>query len=129
MLVYNCSVLIAIFVEKKTISMKASETFHNPAFGHNCAQAVAYKHTQLYANPSTIVEEMKANGGGRAESGLCGALYAAMKACPQFAEQIKEEFVKQAGFATCNELKQSAKVPCPRCVDIADEILAKVTNK
>lgn len=109
--------------------MKASETFHNPAFDHNCAQAVAYKWANRYSNPNTIVGEMKANGGGRAENGLCGALYAAIKAYPEKAEEIKQRFKAKVGDITCKEIKANAKTSCPLCVDIADEILSELIQK
>lgn len=106
--------------------MKASETFHNPQYGHNCAQAVANKWVEKYPNKATVVSEMQANGGGRAEGGLCGALYAAMKACPEKAEEIKAAFASRVGDVTCKEIKQNMKASCPLCVDIADEILTSI---
>lgn len=109
--------------------MKASSTFHHPDFKHNCAQAVANKWRHLYSTPDTIVPLMQANGGGRAADGLCGALYAAIEACPQHADEIKRLFEERAGALTCKAIKGEAKTPCPTCVDIADEILEQINNQ
>lgn len=106
--------------------MKASETFHHPVYKHNCAQAIAAKYQRLFADPD-VVAKMQANGGGRAEGGLCGALYAAMQAMPDKAEEIKTAFANQAsGDVTCKALKQNGRVACTRCIDIADEVLASL---
>lgn len=108
--------------------MKPSQTFHNPQYGHNCAQAVAYNNIQLFDDPN-VVAEYKAYGGGRAEGGVCGALYAAMQACPEKAELIKERFTERVGDWRCKEIKQNMKTPCPDCCDIAHEVLNNVMSE
>ncbi len=108
--------------------MKASETFRHPVYRHNCAQAIAAKWKDLYACDD-IVEKYASLTGGRAEGGLCGALYAAMQAMPDHAEEIKDAFQSEAKYLTCRELKTQGRVPCTRCVDLADEILEKLSQK
>ena len=71
--------------------MKATDTFRNPAYGHNCAQAVANKWKDLYRS-TDIVSEYAPYVGGRAPEGLCGALFAAIQAVPDHADEIKAEF-------------------------------------
>lgn len=105
--------------------MKAVDTFHNPQFKHNCAQAVAYCWKDCFAEQD-IVERLAIMGGGRAPEGKCGALYAAQSACPEKAEEIGERFLKEIGAITCREIKGVGKVPCTRCVDVADQILCQL---
>lgn len=105
--------------------MKPSKTFHNPEYGHNCAQAVAYKNIKLYDNEN-VVAEYKAYGGGRAEGGVCGALFAAMQAMPEKADEIKARFAERVGDWRCKEIKQTTKTPCTDCCDIADEVLSEI---
>lgn len=105
--------------------MKPSMTFHNPQYGHNCAQAVAYKNVRLFPDES-VVAEYKAYGGGRAEGGVCGALYAAMQALPEKADEIKARFTERVGDWRCKEIKQRMQTPCAECCDIADEVLNAV---
>ena len=104
--------------------MKATDTFHHPDYGHNCAQAVAYRWREKYTD-TDIVEQMAACGGGRAPEGICGALHAAMLACPSHAAAIKEQFAQQCGATTCRLLKTVCKTPCPQCVATADALVEK----
>lgn len=104
--------------------MKATDTFHHPDFKHNCAQAVAYRWKELFPD-SSVVEKYLEFGGGRAPEGKCGALFAAMNACPACSQKIEQEFSQQVGAVTCRDIKTIAKTPCPRCVDVADMLVEK----
>ncbi len=107
---------------------KASDTFRHPVFKHNCAQAIAAKWIKLY-NDDNIVEKYKDYTGGRNEDDFCSALYAATKALPEKRDEIIRLFTERATYTSCRELKQNGKVPCKTCVDIADEILEKLTKE
>jgi len=109
--------------------MKATDTFRTQPWCHNCAQAVANKWSSLYPNPDGILSELALSGSGRAEGGLCGALYAAQKALPQHRDELTAEFEKRVGGLVCREIKSKAKTPCPMCVDIADGLIEEFLNK
>lgn len=111
-----------------TINMKATDTFRNPDFGHNCAQAVANKYKELYKSDD-IVKEYAPYVGGRAPGGLCGALFAAKEACPEYAEEIEAEFVAACGAATCRGIKTGTGTPCPFCVDTGDKLVENYSAK
>ena len=104
--------------------MKATDTFRNPAYGHNCAQAVANKWKDLYRS-ADIVSEYAPYVGGRAPEGLCGALFAAIQAVPDHADEIKAEFAAACGAETCRAIKAENKTPCTVCVDTADSLVEK----
>lgn len=108
--------------------MSATDTFHNPKFNHNCAQAVAYEWREQIADPQ-VVEKMAQCGGGRAPEGICGALYAAQLVVPDKAEAIAEAFRKEVGALTCREIKGVCKTPCPVCVAAADALVAQLLEK
>lgn len=108
--------------------MSATDTFHHPELGHNCAQAVAYSHKEKYADPM-IVEKMASCGGGRAPEGLCGALYAAGMACPERKDEITQLFEKEVGAIHCKTIKTVAKTPCMKCVEVADRLVEKMSLK
>ena len=55
---------------------KASDYFHKED-SYNCAQAVLKYFQKEYTVSQEIIDSYSAYGGGRAEDGLCGALYAA----------------------------------------------------
>lgn len=103
---------------------KAVEIYHRVPKTHNCAQSVAEAagHAELY----TVFAPC---GGGRAEEGMCGALYAAVRLVP--AEQrdaIIREFAAKHGATTCKELKMVKHVPCDECLRTAAELLERFGN-
>lgn len=108
---------------------KATDTFRKQPWCHNCAQAVANKWCQLYSNPQTILTDLSMAAGGKAEGGICGALFAAQKALPQYADELTDEFRERVGATTCAEIKRIAKTPCPACVDIADNLVDEFLKK
>lgn len=108
----------------------ASETFHHPDYKHNCAQAIANKWKELFEDEETIVDQMKANGGGRAPEGLCGAIYAAMQAVPaDKRDDLLKAFEQRVGQRNCLDIKKVAKVPCVTCINVADELLEEYQSK
>lgn len=104
--------------------MKATDTFRNPSYGHNCAQAVANKWKDLYKSED-IVSEYSPYIGGRAPGGLCGAVFAAIQAVPEHADEIKKEFIAICGAETCRAIKMETGTSCTVCVDTADKLVEK----
>ena len=104
--------------------MKATDTFRNPVYGHNCAQAVANKYKDLYKE-SDIVSSYAPYVGGRAPGGLCGALYAAKEAVPEYAVEIEKEFIVICGASTCKKIKMETGTSCQVCVDTGDMLVEK----
>lgn len=105
---------------------KSLEFFHNESNHWNCAQAIQKSFQDITKlSDETIELEYRPKGGGRAENGICGALYAAKQIINDSAkaQEIEEEFCKRLGGVTCKELKQNLKVPCIQSVAIAEEIL------
>ena len=74
--------------------MKATDTFRNPQFGHNCAQAVANKYKELYSDQN-IVEAYAPYVGGSAPGGLCGALFA-VNLCSRSVFVLRSETVSKS---------------------------------
>ncbi|MFI3290403.1 MAG: hypothetical protein R3Y46_00835 [Opitutales bacterium] len=97
---------------------KAVEIFRNP---YSCAQAVAVAFKGELSQGE--LDELKANSGGKAEGGICGALYAACQISND-KEGTCAEFEKRAGHIRCIDLKTKGRVSCDNCVRIASEILA-----
>lgn len=108
--------------------MKATDTFRTPPLKHNCAQAIAYKWARLYAD-ADIVEHYAPYVGGRAPEGYCGALYAAMQACPDQADRIKRAFASRCGALHCHDIKSAARTPCEVCVDVADKLVEECQRR
>ena len=91
----------------------------------NCAQSVL-KYFEKYR--PIDVETMKRFakcGGGNADGGVCGALYAAIHLAdkPATIIKLKQEFNGKAGCITCKGIKQKKIMSCNSCVDLAVDIL------
>lgn len=98
---------------------KALQSFRKPPLRLNCAQSIAHAFGR-----DDLVEEMKANGGGNAPDGLCGALFCAMRIAGTEKERgVAEAFEKRLGRTRCRALKGEVRVPCEECVAGAAEIL------
>jgi hypothetical protein len=103
---------------------KASDYFHGEE-GYNCSQAVLKACQQEHDVSQEMIDTYSAYGGGRAEEGLCGALYAAKSLLndPEKTELLKNIFLKKAGGITCEKILELKKLPCPDCVDLAAQIM------
>lgn len=99
---------------------KALGKFRKP---YSCAQTV---YAAYASDAPDDLAEMAANSGGRAPDNMCGALYAALKILPERRrDAAKAEFAKLAGSTKCLEIKTKFGTPCPKCVEIAADILEK----
>lgn len=104
---------------------KAKELFHNKENNWNCAQAIIKSRQDiLNISDENIELHYRSKGGGRAENGICGAIYAATKL---MSEEEAQRFIAQAekdlGASTCKGLKGELKVACPGIVNYVDEKL------
>ncbi|WP_025842651.1 C-GCAxxG-C-C family (seleno)protein [Porphyromonas gingivicanis] len=113
----------------KEENKKAVEYFHAGPNNWNCAQSIV-KSFQAESNMSDEDIELtyRSKGGGRAEGGLCGAVYAAKQMLGEDspeAQALQEEFRQQWGALTCKELKAEKRVPCTDTVGLADQLLEK----
>ena len=91
----------------------------------NCAQSVLRAFQPHPKITDDDILHARHHGGGRAEEGLCGALYAALRltddavAC----QRIRGEFVTKAGSDKCREIRRAARIPCVECVQLAASML------
>ena len=109
--------------------MRASDTYRHPDFLHNCSQALAFKFASLYPDPDNVLQRFASTGAGRAPGGMCGALYAAIQAFPDAKDVIVSRFAEStSGCTTCRDIKSIAAVPCKRCIDIAEDIIADLAS-
>ena len=99
-------------MSEKTPEEVAVETFHNP---YSCAQAVF---AAFRKDPSEEdMAFMKANSAGRAEGGICGALFAArMLVGESRRREVDAFFEEHVGGTQCSRIKSEARTPCSQCV-------------
>lgn len=97
----------------------------------NCAQSVIKAFGGICQIDENMIVEAKAYGGGRAEEGLCGALYAALLLLEDEgqAAALREDFASEAGSQKCREIKSGGGLPCADCVRLAARLLARAQER
>ena len=104
---------------------KSQHYFHTFPENLNCAQAVLKGFQKEFGISDQEIEEFRAWGGGRAEGGTCGALFAAEHLLRHIEkESLNKEFGIKAGGTLCAEIKEK-RFTCAEYVRIADELVEK----
>ncbi len=98
----------------------AEELFHGTE-GYNCAQAVYKAFQKTYNVSDLVILEAKKKGGGRAEDGICGALYAALKLTDDklLHQKLITSFKTEGGSIRCKDIRSANKINCKQCVKLA----------
>ncbi len=95
----------------------------------NCAQSVLRGFQHRHTISEEQIVDARRHGGGRAEEGMCGALYAALSLVddPPVRERVRADFTKSVGSEKCREIKRDMRIPCHECVRLAASLLAEHT--
>lgn len=106
---------------------RASSFFHTAPYQFNCAQAIlkAWQKKNHYSDEDLEVF-FRSKGGGRAEGGVCGALWAAqqmLSSTPEVCEELTKEFEAKVGAKTCQQLKGRCGRSCIELVEITEDLL------
>jgi len=106
---------------------EAKSLFHGPE-RYNCAQAVLKAFQGKYNVTPEMVILNSRFGGGMADQGMCGALYAAesLIADTERRAMLRERFRVAAGAIECRNIRRLRKVSCRECVAIAAELLMEI---
>jgi hypothetical protein len=107
----------------------ASDYFHGKE-GYNCAQAVLKAFQPESGMSEATIQRAQMAGGGRAQGGVCGALYAAHIILGE-KQPITSDFIRRQGSSLCSDIKVS-ECQCRKLVEVAAELtnehLHKVDN-
>ena len=97
----------------------------------NCAQSVLHAFQPQRQIRDEEILHAKGMGGGQAEGGVCGALYAALRLTnsPAGRQQVRDAFVAGAGADTCREIRRAKRLSCVGCVQLATRLLAESDEK
>lgn len=103
---------------------KALSHFRRAPERYNCAQSVIKSAEKHFDISHADIEEMRASGSGRADGGLCGALYAAktLMTDETCKENAREYFRRHAGSINCREIRAEGRMSCRDCVAKAAEL-------
>jgi len=93
----------------------------------NCAQSILRAFQQHRLIREDEIDEARRYGGGRAENGMCGALYAALSLTddPFVRDRVRSAFMETAGAETCRDIRRAARTPCVECVRLAASLLVE----
>ncbi len=102
---------------------KKAEEYFRGKENYNCAQAIM-KVFCHYCNHEDI-EEYKKIGLGKAEGGLCGAVYASKKLLKNAGkeESLEKLFTESAGSTKCRDILKLKKLTCKQCVKLTGDFL------
>lgn len=107
--------------------MRAEEYFHLAPYNWNCAQSIHKAYQATTGLTDELIElQYRGKGGGRAEGGVCGAIYAVQTLVDlgsQEAERLTDVFAQRAGGLTCRDLKGQCGRSCKELVALAQEVL------
>lgn len=112
------------------VADKAESFFHGQE-RYNCAQAVLRTFAGEFCISNEEIVAAAKKGAGRAEDGLCGALYAGRLLINDEAikHQLNIAFEKEAGAIHCRKIRKINKLSCEKCVRLAagkvEELLLK----
>ena len=95
--------------------------------GLNCAQSILRAFQPERGIPENAVQQAGQLGGGRAESGRCGALHAALQLADDEAtrDHLRKRFVAKAGSERCREIRKCRRLTCEQCVELAATVLTE----
>jgi hypothetical protein len=103
--------------------------YHVAPFNYNCAQSILKGFQDEFLIQQSEIEAYKANGGGKAEGGICGAVFAANRLLAQAGKpSISDEFKNVAGSIYCKDIR-GVKLSCKDLVRIADDLLTESMKK
>jgi len=107
----------------------AADYFHGPE-RYNCAQAVLKTFQEKHQIDDETIAKFKAFGGGRADQGLCGALFAAtvLLKDTELLETLTQKFKERTSATTCRQIRKAGILSCRECVALAAELVEELTE-
>ena len=110
--------------------IKSEAYFHKKPEHFNCAQSILKGFQAEFQISDETVGAFRSFGGGRAENGLCGALYAANYLMEKTGKgALNASFAKKTMSEKCREIKKNKLCSCEACVRIADELVEWASGK
>ena len=98
----------------------------------NCVQSVLKVYRREFNLSDEFINNAQIYGGGRAQYGVCGALYAIkmliQESNPETYKIIAKQFKEETGSLFCEEIKELEKKTCKESVGIAARCLEYYIN-
>lgn len=114
----------------RNIFLNRAVQYYRGIEGYNCAQAILKTFQDRLDINENQVNDYADYGGGKAEDGICGALYA-VKQLSGNAEHIKkivQQFEDEVGTIYCDEILELGRLSCTGCICTATEIFLRILD-
>lgn len=113
---------------------QVAENYFRGKEKYNCAQAILKAYQDEYNVEDEVVKKFKKLGNGKAENGLCGAIYAGIyllveDSSEEKSERLKISFQKHAESLKCKEIRKKKTLTCKECVGITADILNLINKE
>lgn len=105
-------------------AVAAADLFHGKE-KYNCAQAVLKAFQKEAVISEDTINKARFMGGGKAQAGICGALYASLIILNDFHQyrKVSSIFEKVTGSCLCRDIKKNKGFECKACVFLSSMIL------
>lgn len=110
---------------------KIAEQLYHGAERYNCAQAILKTFQQEFKVDEDAILEASLKGSGRAEGGLCGAVYAAHQLIgnEKLQQKIDGDFIAKGGSVQCREIRKNRLLSCRECVVLAAKNVQEIIKQ
>jgi len=91
----------------------------------NCSQSVLRAFQEHLNIHEDEIIKAKNHGHGRADDGVCGALFAAQRLMDdsEKRDRLRDAFAAVTGSDKCREIRKEARIPCVECVRLAASLI------
>jgi hypothetical protein len=98
--------------------------------GYNCAQAILKVFQKKGGADPDLIRQYAEYGGGNADGGVCGALFAIEQLAPNsdLAQQARHRFDERVGSIFCDDILELGRLSCAGCISVAANILQDILD-
>ncbi len=113
------------------MKVQTAQNLYHGAEGYNCAQAILKTFQDDFDIADHKIMEAKKYGGGRADEGVCGALFAGslLLENADLIQKINQGFTAISGSPYCREIKKLKSISCKECVKVAAQQIDQLIKK
>jgi hypothetical protein len=114
----------------RNIFLNSAVRYYRGIEGYNCAQAILKTFQDRLDIKEKQINDYVDYGGGKAEDGICGALYAAKQLAgnAELIQKIVHQFKEEVGTIYCDEILELGRLSCTGCICTASEILLRILD-
>jgi hypothetical protein len=114
----------------RNIFLNRAVRYYRGIEGYNCAQAILKTFQDRLDINENQINSYVDYGGGKAENGICGALYAIKQLAgnAELIQKIVQQFKEEVGTIYCDEILELGRLSCTGCICTASEIFLRILD-